>query len=433
MGRKYFFAGLILLSSFLFNGCKKPDGIGLNVLPSEDLFYTVFSDTASITTTTTREDSLRADELSRILFGSIKDDSVGLTNSSYFGQILLSSTPNLISDSTHSRVADSLVLSLAYTGWYGDTSISQKIHVYRMTEDMNVDSNYYSDRLFALDGANDLEKTQSPYLILPTSNVVVDTTSVSPQLRVELNDAIRDEIFGLNGHVEFTSNDYWKSYFKGLYIEVNPATNGGGAILYFDPNSAYTRMTLYYHEDTIAKSYSFTLTGGARVNHIDHDFTGSSANVQLMNPNQQFTFNYLQPLAGLKTKISFPYLKHFVDSGSILVNKAELVVTVPSGSSTTTNPVPDNILLLAKNDTGGYQFPIDYYERNYGGAFSITSNTYTFGITRTIQRILDGTTADYCYTLNILGSMVEANTARIGGGVGSDSRMKLKLYYTKLH
>jgi hypothetical protein len=432
-GRKLFLAGLILLS-FALSNCKKPEDIGLSTLPSDDLLYTNYTDSSTIVSTTIREDTLRSDELSRIVIGSIKDADFGLTNASYFGQILLSSTPNLIADSSVAGgwAADSLVLSLAYSGSYGDTAMPQHIHVYRLTEDMHVDSTYYSNKTFQTDGV-DLA-TQPSYQILPNTVLTVGTdTAAAPQLRIRLNDALRDEIFSRNSQTEFANNDNWLAYFKGIQIMVDPVASNGGALVYFNPTSASTRMTLYYHEGTESKTYSFTLAGGARTGQTSHDFTGSSVEQQINDSTLQSDYNYIQSLAGLKTRISFPYLKHFLDSGSILINKAELVIKVTSDTSATM-PVPDNILLLAKNSADSYEFPIDYYERSYGGAYSSTDKTYTFGITRTIQRILDGTITDYGYTLNILGSMIEGNSAIIGSGKpGGASQMKLRLYYTKLH
>ena len=259
---------------FLSN-CKKPEDIGLNTLPSDDLLGTEFSDTVTIFTTTIREDSLRADELSRVVFGSVRDAVTGLTTSEYYGQVLLSSTPNLIADSTKPRVADSLVLSLAYIGTYGDNAFKPNIHVYRLTEDMHVDSPYYSNKTFQTE-VLDQEFTDglTPYDIAPTTYLHFDSDS-TPRLRIRLKDALRDEIFSKNSHTELSSNDYWKAYFKGLHIKIDPVPGNGGALMYFSPTSASTKMTLYYHEDTTAKSYSFTLSSGARVHHTEHDYTGS--------------------------------------------------------------------------------------------------------------------------------------------------------------
>jgi hypothetical protein len=342
--------------------------------------------------------------------------------------VLLGITPNIVSDT----LADSLVLSLAYAGYYGDTATPVRVHIYKLTEEMQLDSAYYSNRAFMTDLV-DLEGTGNPYAIYPTTPVVVGSdTNAAPQLRIRLSDALKDSIFAKKGQPELANNDNWKAYFKGIHV-VTDQVSSGGSLLYFSPTSIYSKMTVYYHDSTGIKFYSFSLSGGARVNHTSHDYSGSLAEIQLASPGTQFDVNYLQPLAGMKTIISFPHLKLFKEAGSILINKAELVVTVPENTSTTVTPTPDNILVLAKNSSGTYDFPLDYYERFYGGAYSISARTYTFGITRTIQRILDGTITDYGYSLNILGSMIAGNSAIIGSGKPGDSQMKLKIHYTKLH
>jgi len=422
-----YLAGLVFILLSLSN-CKKPQDIGISTLPDDDLIYTDYVDTATITTYTIREDSLRSDELSRSLFGSIKDDDLGITDVSFFGQVLLSETPDLISDSS-SYGADSLVLSLAYTGYWGDTSQPVNIHVYRLAEDMYIDSSYYSNRAFQTE-PDDLVHSGNPFYIMPTTPLVIGSDSNQvPQLRIRLSDALRDSIFGKNKKDEFANAINWKAYFKGLQVKADQVTSNGGMLAYFNPSSANSSMTLYYHDGEGSKSYSFTMSGAASLTNSLHDFTGSNSEVQLQNPTAQYEVNYLKPLAGLKTVLSFPYLKHFVDSGSILINKAELVINVLTDTTT----VPINILLLAKNASNVYEFPIDYYERSYGGSFQLLTRTYTFDISRTVQHILDGSAFDYGFSLNILGSMISGNNAAIGGGKPGNSQMKLKLYYTKLH
>src|SRR2546425_812261 len=91
---------LILILSFLIitGGCKKPEDLGLNVLPSSDPLGTPFSDTATILSVTTREDSLKSDELSRMVLGSYNEPEFGLSDASVFTQILLGNTPSLRSN-----------------------------------------------------------------------------------------------------------------------------------------------------------------------------------------------------------------------------------------------------------------------------------------------------------------------------------------------
>ncbi len=69
-GRKSFFL-IPLLTVLLLNACKEPDAVGLNVLPGSDQLGLEFSDSATIYSKTVREDSLRTDEISLQLLGSI--------------------------------------------------------------------------------------------------------------------------------------------------------------------------------------------------------------------------------------------------------------------------------------------------------------------------------------------------------------------------
>jgi hypothetical protein len=197
-------------------------------------------------------------------------------------------------------------------------------------------------------------------------------------------------------------------------------------------------MTLYYHEDTVAKSYDYTLVGAARVNHQQHDFSGSSAGMQLQDSSYHDSLTYIQAMAGLKANLSFPYLSNLISSGKIVINKAELVITVGSFQDTATFPVTGTLLLLAYDENGGLTYLTDFLDQGitFGGIYGIpTPHTYKFNIGRHLQRILDGNLANNGFSLNIISSVVQADRAVIGSGKslgGNTAKMKLNLYYTKL-
>jgi hypothetical protein len=429
-GKCFFYAFLI---SFLFvSSCKNPDNIGLDVIPASDHLNTLYTDTITLATSTVREDSLRSDEVSQILLGSISDADFGTSTASLYSQILLGQIPSLGSNLS----ADSVVLSLAYNTYYGDTTTPINLHVYRLSEDLFLDSSYYTSRYFSADSANDLALTNQ-YTLRPSDSSMVGTTNQPLQLRIRLAQWLADTLVSLNGSSTFSGNDAWKSYFKGVYIKVDPVSGTNvGSILYLSPTSAYTKMTLYYHDDTLAKSYDFSFSGAARVNHQIHDYSiTSSAGHQLNDASFNDTLNYIQSLSGLKAHISLPYFKHITDSGSILINKAELVITVPEGTDTM-YAAPSNLFLTARDSAGGLTFVTDYLDQlvSFGGIYAPTTNTYKFNIGRHLQRILDGAINDYGFSLNIVSSVVQANRVIIGSGKGTANlaKMKLNLFYTKL-
>ena len=244
-----------------------------------------------------------------------------------------------------------------------------------------------------------------------------------------LSKALADSIIAHNGLPELASNEEWLNYFKGLYIQTQNV-NYQGAISYF--NFFNSSLTLYFQDSShVSKSYNFSLTG-ARLNNFIHDYTSSQAGNQLNDSTNGDSINYVQAMSGLKTKITFPYLKHFLDSGSILLNRAEL--TINTGEFTIPYSLPAKMLLVTKDDNGEMIFPIDYYESAtyYGGNLNTASNSYTFNIARQLQRYLDGTINNADFYLIVSASGVDASRTKIKSGSTQAAKMKLSLYYTKL-
>lgn len=425
--KSFLIVQVMLASTLLFSGCSDPDTIGLEGLPPGDGLQTVYSDTCTIVNQIVLEDSLQTDELSEQLLGCINDASFGISTASIYAQVNLAGTPSFGTN----PIADSLVLILGYDGYYGDTTEQQTVNVYHLTTDMYPDSIYYSNASFAYDPT---PVGTSTYLPAPNSKVILngDTINVqAPHLRIRLSDSLADSILAQNGTTSLTTNTLWLQYFKGLKIEAAPTANPGkGAISKFSPfNSA---LTIYFHNDTVAKKYNFSIVGG-RVNSFTHDITGTPVET-LINSGTTDSLCYIQGNAGVKTKISFPYLKHFIDSGSIVVNKAELVLTA-QGNVPVAYPVAPRLLLTTRANNGTVVFPIDYYESSgyFGGYYNSTSNVYTFNIARQIQGILDGTYSNSDFFVVVAGAGVSPDRVVVGSSTNANYKMKLNLYYTKIN
>lgn len=418
---------LLVISLSLFQSCKDPDEAGLNVLPPGDELGTERTDTTTISTITITDDSLRSDELSVQLIGSINDPDFGVSNASVYTQVNLEGTPVF----TNGPVADSLVLSLVYTGYYGDTTAMQTFNVFRLTEDISFDSSYYSSRNFAYDPTIRGSVQFQPQ---PRTRVVVGSDTVAAQIRIPLDRSIGDSILSLYGRTELSSNADFLRYFKGLYIQpVQTTLQNSGAISYFSFVSS--KLILYFH-DSIAtgKKYEFSLAGG-RVNHFEHDRSGSTVGTQLIDTTYSDSLNFIQSMCGVKTRISFPYIKNYISTQRIIINRAELSINIKPGSGSAQYGVPFTTLLLTRNEFGVFSFPIDYFESAgyFGGTINTAGNNYTFNITRQLQRYLDGTATNSDFDLIISGSGVSANRLIVGSGNNPVYPMKLTLYYTKIN
>jgi hypothetical protein len=419
----------VLLTAIAFvvtSGCKDPDEIGLDALPNGDQLGTVFSDTATIYTSIELEDSLNGDELSAQLLGSYDDAIFGITTASIYTQLNLTGTPTFGTN----PVADSIVLILGYSGHYGDTTVQQNATVYKLTEDMHVDSSYYTSKAFSYDPIAIGSKQFTPF---PTTKIQLlpDTTYLGAQIRIPLDIQLANDFIAQGGTSVYSSNSNFLAYFKGIYIAADPInTVGQGSLSSFSFFNSY--VTVYFHNDTVAKSYNFSLAN-ARVNSFSHNYAGTPVEAQL-NAGVSDSIAYIQGASGVKTKLSIPYLKHFIDNGSIVVNKAELKVTAQN-SAPALFPVPPSLLLTTAANDGAVIFPIDYYESvgYYGGSYNSTDRTYTFNIARQVQRILDGVNNSTDFNLVAAGGGVVPNGVVIGSSTNTSYKLKLSLYYTKIN
>ncbi len=431
--RKYFL-GLIIGFSFLisFSSCKDPDELGLEVQPTSDQLSVLKSDSATLFTRTVKEDSLPSKGVSLQLLGSYTDAVFGRSDASFYTQALLGLAFSNVSDTL---IPDSLVLSLAYAGHYGDTSTTQTVHVYQLTESILSDTGYYTTKTFS-DSAVDLANSFT-FIPKPSDSVLVGSSNQAAQLRIPLSISKASEFLSFDHRTAFSDNSNWINFFKGLYIKTDPVLSGG-TISYFDLYSSYSKLTLYFKKSSdlaTPLSYDFSLYSAIRVNHQEHTYNGTATDVghQLQDSMFRDSLNYIQAMAGVKTKITFPYLKHFTDSGKIVVNKAELEITVQD-QSTTTFDAPSKLLLVGIDSLGTSYLITDYFESvsYYGGSYTSSNRTYKFNIARHLQGILDGRISDSGLYLLVSGAVVQANRVIISSGKNSSYPMKLHLFYTKL-
>jgi hypothetical protein len=410
-----------------FFACNDPDIIGLDIQPPGDKINLVFTDTTGVRAFAVPEDSLRTDEVIYYLLGSYTDSVFGRTDASIAAQVLLpSSNVNLGTGD----ILDSLVLTLAYSGHYADTFPAQTFHVYELTEDMYLDSGYYSNRVFAHDPVEVGSATITP---APNDSVMINGVNTVPHLRIRLSNILGNELLQMAADSELTNNANFLTLFKGLYITADPVISGGG-IFYFNLLALQSRLTLYYQNTTAdSQSFSFVFTSqSARMNHFVHDYSGSPIQQQLNDSTNGDSLVYVQAMAGVKTKIRFPNLKSYVERGMIAVNKAELELTVTDNSDNHL-AVPDKLLVLAIDANGTPVFLPDQFETSsyYGGTYKSSERKYRFNIARYVQNILTGDSQDYGLYLAVSGGAIQANRVILSGGSHPNYRLKLNLHYTK--
>lgn len=412
--------------------CNDPDIIGLEVQPVNDKFNLFYNDTCRVIAYTVTEDSVRTDKTLLNLLGNYNDPLFGRTSASIYTQVRISSN-NV--DFGSSPVADSLVLTLAYNGYYGKLR-KLNIKVFEVLDDFYKDTAYYSNKIL---NTGNTPLANVSVVPAPSDSLTINGEKLAPHLRIKLSGTLAQKFLNESTTVNLSDNEHFVQFFKGIYI-TSSLVNTEGAILYFDLLSALSQMTLYYKNDADdSLKFNFVINDYcARFNSFDH------YNFQDADPYLKQQINgdtvlgdsllYLQAMSGLKVKIALPDYKNLFADGKTVLNKAELIIPIEEDITTASYSIPPKLALVRITEEGEIAYIIDQYEgeSHFRGIYDEDNKQYTFTITRHLQNIILDNIKDYGLYLMISGAAVNAGRIYLKGSRRSDVKMKLKLTYTKL-
>ena len=417
--------------------CEEPDEIGKDLLPPQDNLNVSISDSSSIHAFSYSEDSVKTSDPQVLLAGNYLDEIFGQTSAAFYTQLIMSTT-NL--DFGSNPVPDSVVLTLPYFSFYGDTTAIQTLEVYRLTEDLYSDTTYYSNEDINYMLPEIGTHTFTPK---PQTPVILDNgDTLPPMVRIPIDDALASEFFYSAGSSVFDDNESFLDYFKGIHVKAS-INNGDGSILYFDPYSSNARMTIYYHNDDkdslTASFYMGELSG--KFSHFDHDYTtgntmlADSLQEQVVQKDTLSPINtlFIQAMSGINVRIRFPYLDQWKDE-NIAINKATLIVkTNPADNSNDVYKEPLRLGLAKVVEDGKLELLTDYIISAdiFDGYFNDNKDEYRFVITQHIQEILNG---EEDRGLIMVSDKRSSNAYRAAliGPQAKDKNMRLELIYTEL-
>ncbi len=436
LSRITLFFVLVVLS---FSSCKKSTLIGSDLLPASDDINGIFTDTLSLNTKTVSELPLKTSTNTKFPVGVMNDNVFGKTSASLYTQFQIAGQIDL--GNPDSLFVDSLVLNLPYAGSYGKFTNSQNIYVYRVTEAMNNDSSYYSDKTFSVDPTE--VGRRMDFIPDLTHGIIDDGDSIAASMRIRLADHLGQDLLNQSRGANFQSNDAFQNYFKGLLVVSDTnVSNAQGCVYVSITSTSDSRLTVYYHNyDSTGLKFSFTIGNKSNsFSHYSHNYSSAPIQNALGSTNASDSVVYLQGGAGVKTKITFPTLSNL---GNILVNKAELFVYVPAEylDPDSVYTIPTRLICLRSDSTGKNVAIQDQLSSNliYGGAkteIMIDGQKcyqYSFSIAERLQDIITGGATDYGFFLVSYQSPEVTDRAMIAGAKRSDKfRMKLNLIYTKL-
>jgi hypothetical protein len=457
-------AGLQAVMLYASAGCNEATVLGQNLVPGSDLVNTQQTDTFTVQTRTfyRPDDSVIANYQTETSAGAINSDpTFGKTTAITYAQIGLSSPAFTFSGP--SPILDSIVLAVAYSGYYGDSMAAQKFTAYRITDPAFNDTTlYYKHQQFPVDGANPLGTVSVSAHALADS-VSINGTMEAPQLRIRLSTAFGNDLMQQSGAAAFTNDSAFHSWLNGLAIIPDSTTGGRKSIFYLQLNSAYTGISVYYHTstaDSLEAFFPFNASTCGFSNYVHRNYTGSVASQHFADTTSSKgdSLIYLQNKPGLFANIDIPYLQDFPNA---IINKAELVITQVPDAGSDVYTAPDYLFLWqykgSAQDTLGYIYDVgasisQLYGTQltnlayFGGAKKIITNEagqrvaqYRISITRYLQHLISANPlykeANHGFRLVVLdarGSSRDVGRVVLGGGNRSGSTLKLQVVYTKI-
>ncbi len=451
----YLSRGLFIFVSLIaFSSCQKTDSVGLDINPN-DTINSKYIEDYDISTVTVREDSILASNQPQYPAGSMSDPVLGTTDAALaMGISLPSATPAF----GETASLDSGVLVLKYgKGFFGDsTNTTYSVTVHQLKENYIPTSGYYTNRKWDYDSTTVIGSAPNVNRFRWNDSIFVnqivkgapDTAlKVVPQIRIKMTPEFMRAYFLNAPSASFANAAAFQSHIKGLYVRVSKQQpDGRGGIAYFDLATAnVSGLELYYKNTTgttvdtnkVVFGVSHTTTSAA----IRHNYAGTVVQAQLNNPEQSFSTVYTQPLAGLRTKISFTNLDALRALGKIAINKAELVVYVEPGTETIFKPLPR--LTLYRTDIAGQRQVADQVSF-LGTPYDTDKKRYVFNVSSYIQNLVNGKDKQYntyiapvdvnflnTQTANISPVITTAARSVLAGNNHENLKIKLNIYYTK--
>ena len=413
-------------------GCSKPSELGLSLVESNstEIFY---SDTMSMQMSSVLTRPLLTDSRSRWLCGAYIDPIFGKSTAKVYTNFRLTST----NATFPAALFDSLVLTIQYDtlGHYGGNSSTfteQTWEVYRISETIVPEQDYYSDKNFTL---GNLLATHS-FVPKIYDSVSVQGVVRRAHLRIRLDDALGQELLNPSSNI-YENNTIFKDFLKGVCIKPKDGSSNS-AIVRFFPNASLTKLTLFYRDSSnVSRTYDYLSDGDSEsVLAFEQNYNGT----RVLQNNPSDTFVYLQGMNGVSARMEFPFLENL---GKIIVNKAELYI-YPAGEEDRDYPVPIQLFCLEKTADNNYLLVDDIsnsINRNtlnpyliFGGTLKYDGEQRYFrmNISKFFQRLVDDETAEKAVYIQT-ASVTDAGRMLLANEKSENLKAKLYLTYTKIN
>ncbi|MBM3914965.1 MAG: DUF4270 domain-containing protein [Sphingomonadales bacterium] len=456
-------------------GCTKindPTELGGDVLPAIDNIRTFQTFLETQTDNFLFNDSNKVFYSDDLALGHIDDDrEFGKTHAdAYFNILPLTGMfyPFYRKDSI--VAIDSVILSLSYRGYYGDSTSFQTLRVYEIDQR----AGFSDTSLYRYDHPNfttvGTELGSKTYRMKQLGDSVSfirrrDTLKLSGVIRIPINSQLGtrfanyDTTTTANGG--YRSDSAFLALFRGLAIK---ADNNGNALTYFSPSDNKTKLIVYYRvqkNGTIDTTFTeFYHSRGGQANLVRRTPGGTQAQY-LANNQTSDDKVFLQSSPGSYATIRIPGLDTLQNA---VIHRAELLVTPLETQQNAYFFFPKALFLdriNARGDTARL-FDFDMSPRDNFSSFSydyarfggllLRDSSYKFDITRYVQRIVTNDSSNftlriqaplrtYAYSsqfrrVSLLAISDQVGYGRIviagGNFINPAKRLRLRVVYSKL-
>jgi hypothetical protein len=413
-----FFIAIITSVAFLFSACKKLNEsteLGGGLIPPVDNIHTFETYLDVITDNKVFLDTTKvyfSDNLALGYIGNDPEFGTTLANayfnigSPYF-RSTTTNTYNPFYNKDSVTNIDSVILSLSYNNFYGDTNSSQTLRVYEIAQNAGFNDTTlykYDHTDFPVTGGQLGFKT---FVIKNLKDSILhirkkDTTKLANVIRIPLSNQLGTRLSGYDttntSNGGFRNDSIFKTLFRGFAIQ---SDNSGNVLTYFSSADQFKSKLIVYFRvqkngviDTTFTEFYHQTNGQANI--VKRQAANGWASY-LSNGLPDDDKIYLQSIPGSYASMKIPGLDTFKNS---VIHRAELVVNPLRSGQDGIFVQPSGLFLdrINTNADTAFTFDVDmavqqsgpdyaYNFSTFGGGLK-SDSTYRFNISRYVQDII---------------------------------------------
>lgn len=476
---------------FIYTSCTRIDttDIGNGLIPAVDNVTTFDTILDVQTDNIVFNDSSKVYDNEDHALGTIANDPVfGKITAGFYlnmGPASFGVTPFGVLPDSITTPIDSVVLSFAFKGIYGDSMDIQRFHIYEIdSTDLTFKDSARGYRI------SDAGFKLGPLLKIHEQNFDrlsdefqvkqgPDTVVVKNQMRIKLDNSFGQRLLKYDTSF-YGSDSVFRRHFAGFAVMPDSTSGGRRALAYFNLKDANTKLTFFYKARYSGKSDSvqvtnFTFNNYRSSNKVNRTISGTEYATALNSATTNDERLYIATSPGAYASIKIPALPNLSNR---VIHRAELIVTPVVNAGSETYGVPNFLFLDAWDSTLNLPRTIqnDFVQNPSTGEYNLSTfggflnhGVYNFDLSRYVQGIVTRKEKSYMLRLyapyktqtvivpqgiaaNIptafltdlrntyfttdfwiyLNAQIANGRTVVGGGSHPTSKMKLRIIYSKI-